>query len=309
MRSGRPSGSSMAAPASGSGGWPRPAPGRHAGGRRGRERKTGGSGAPRHRLRHAATAPAGAAATRGLVARTEISAGSAATWSARSASWDSSSWTRDPASSARERRVAVSRAWAKYSRMSSARPISEAKPASAPTEEMKWWTERPNGSETMRGASLRRAGGGVRVDSGPNRLPSRTDSPVDSARRQLRHVLGQRGGVALEHQQVDLAEDPLHRLGIERLARRRAGSSGPASAGGARTGLNRSSWSFSPGRAPTISIAMSRSGSRPDRRIIVLARSRIATGSPISSTNTSPLRSLSEPARMISCTASGIVMK
>ena len=37
----------------------------------------------------------------------------------------------------------------------------------------------------------------------------------------------------------------------------------------------------------------------------------ILIGSPISSTNTSPtdLASLSEPARMISCTASGIVMK
>ena len=54
---------------------------------------------------------------------------------------------------------------------------------------------------------------------------------------------------------------------------------------------------------------MSRSGSSPDSRIIVSARSMILIGSPISSTNTSPLPSLSEPARMISCTASGIVMK
>ena len=38
------------------------------------------------------------------------------------------------------------------------------------------------------------------------------------------------------------------------------------------------------------------------------ARSTIWTGSPISSTNTSP-PSPSEPARMISWTASGIVMK
>ena len=77
----------------------------------------------------------------------------------------------------------------------------------------------------------------------------------------------------------------------------------------ALVGLNSSSWNFSPGRAPTISIAMSRSGSRPESRIIVSASSMIRTGSPISSTNTSPLESPSEPARMISCTASGIVMK
>ena len=64
-----------------------------------------------------------------------------------------------------------------------------------------------------------------------------------------------------------------------------------------------------PGRAPVISIAMSRSGSRPERRIICRASSRIDTGSPISRTKTSPLDSPSEPARITSWTASGIVMK
>ncbi len=58
-----------------------------------------------------------------------------------------------------------------------------------------------------------------------------------------------------------------------------------------------------------ISIAMSRSGSSPDRRIIASARSMILIGSPISSTNTSPLPSRSDPARMTSWTASGMVMK
>ncbi len=54
---------------------------------------------------------------------------------------------------------------------------------------------------------------------------------------------------------------------------------------------------------------MSRSGSSPDSLIIVSASSMIRIGSPISSTNTSPLPSLSDPARMISWTASGTVMK
>ena len=57
-----------------------------------------------------------------------------------------------------------------------------------------------------------------------------------------------------------------------------------------------------------ISIAMSRPGSRPESRIISRARSMIRTGSPISSTNTSPPRA-SEPERITSWTASGIVMK
>ena len=54
---------------------------------------------------------------------------------------------------------------------------------------------------------------------------------------------------------------------------------------------------------------MSRSGSSPESRIIVSASSTILIESPISSTYTSPLRSGSEPARITSCTASGIVMK
>jgi hypothetical protein len=69
-----------------------------------------------------------------------------------------------------------------------------------------------------------------------------------------------------------------------------------------------SSCSFSPGRTPVNSIAMSLSGSLPDRRIMFRARSTIETGSPMSSTNTWPLRPI-EPAWTISETASGIVMK
>jgi len=57
-----------------------------------------------------------------------------------------------------------------------------------------------------------------------------------------------------------------------------------------------------------ISIAMSRPGSSPEKRIMSCASSMIETGSPISSTNTSP-PCASEPDLITSCTASGIVMK
>ena len=77
---------------------------------------------------------------------------------------------------------------------------------------------------------------------------------------------------------------------------------------GRSPGLNSSSWIFSPGRRPTTSIAMSTSGSKPASRIMLAARSTIFTGSPISSTKTSPPVA-SSPERMMSCTASGIVMK
>ena len=81
-----------------------------------------------------------------------------------------------------------------------------------------------------------------------------------------------------------------------------------ASVGTARSpGPNSSSRSFSPGRAPTISIGIS-SGSWPDNRIMLRARSMIFTCSPISRTNVSPPRAMFA-ARITSCTASGIVMK
>src|SRR5215211_7183959 len=72
--------------------------------------------------------------------------------------------------------------------------------------------------------------------------------------------------------------------------------------------LKSSSLSFSPGRGPMISIAMSRSGSYPARRIMLRARSMIRTGSPISSTKTSPGAPARSPARITSWTDSGIVM-
>ena len=50
----------------------------------------------------------------------------------------------------------------------------------------------------------------------------------------------------------------------------------------------RPSCSFSPGRMPVITTGMSRSGSRPERRIMSFARSMMRTGSPMSSTKTSP---------------------
>ena len=100
----------------------------------------------------------------------------------------------------------------------------------------------------------------------------------------------ERGGVTFQNEQVDVGE---------RAARPRRGRASSwlarrirwAGVGwGCSWGLNSSSWNFSPGRAPTISIAMSRSGSSPDRRIIVSASSMILIGSPISSTKISPLR-------------------
>ncbi len=69
-----------------------------------------------------------------------------------------------------------------------------------------------------------------------------------------------------------------------------------------------SSCSFSPGRTPMNSIAMSRPGSLPESRIMFRASSTIETGSPMSSTNTCPERPI-EPAWTTSETASGIVMK
>src|ERR1700733_14513322 len=170
-----------------------------------------------------AGAPAYAGGDRAPTARTEISAGSAATWSARPASSFSSSWTRCPASSARRRSVAVSRAWAKYRSTRSATAMNAANPASAPTDEMKWCTERANGIVCIsRAPSLRREAGesgiclaGLVGLAGGAGLAS---GAVREARtRQLRHVLGERGRIALEHEQVDLAEDVLDGLRVERL--------------------------------------------------------------------------------------------
>ncbi len=57
-----------------------------------------------------------------------------------------------------------------------------------------------------------------------------------------------------------------------------------------------------------ISMPMSRPTLRPENSIICFASSMIETGSPMSSAYTSPPRA-SEPERMTSWTASGIVMK
>ncbi len=75
-----------------------------------------------------------------------------------------------------------------------------------------------------------------------------------------------------------------------------------------RRSAQSSSCSFSPGRAPTIRIATSRSGSLPESRIILRARSTIFTGSPMSSTRDRPRPPIA-PACTTSETASGIVMK
>ena len=69
-----------------------------------------------------------------------------------------------------------------------------------------------------------------------------------------------------------------------------------------------SSYSFSPGLSPVISIGMSTFGSYPNSFIKLTAKSYIFTGSPISSTNISPPFAY-VTACNISCTASGIVIK
>ncbi len=70
---------------------------------------------------------------------------------------------------------------------------------------------------------------------------------------------------------------------------------------------NSSSYSFSPGRTPVNRTSMS-SGESPERRIRSLARSTTFTGSPMSSTKTSPPSPITA-AWSTSCTASGMVMK
>ncbi len=124
---------------------------------------------------------------------------------------------------------------------------------------------------------------------------------------QLGHLRGQPRGVALERQEADLVEELGGLRGVEGLAA--ASTIFSARVGCGRSNeLNSSSWSFSPGRRPTTSMLTSRPGTRPDSSIMSRARSMILTGSPISRTYTAP-RSASDPARTISCTASGIVMK
>ena len=100
-----------------------------------------------------------------------------------------------------------------------------AKPASAPTELMKWWTEKANGSDPMlRPQSTWR----IRASSAGRR--------DGAAARELRDLLGERGRVALEHEQVDLREALLDPRGIERVALGAQDLLRRASAAGARRG-------------------------------------------------------------------------
>src|SRR5450755_1595831 len=85
-------------------------------------------------------------------------------------------------------------------------PMIAAKPASAPTVEMKWWIVRANGIAGMvKGGSL----------------GSYTSTVVHRARDaragQVRHVFRQRGRVTFQDEQVDLRERSLHPLGIKRV--------------------------------------------------------------------------------------------
>ena len=70
----------------------------------------------------------------------------------------------------------------------------------------------------------------------------------------------------------------------------------------------KSSWSFSPGRRPTMRIGISVPTSKPDSRIMRSARSRMRTALPISSTKVSPPSESTEAWRT-SCTASSTLMK
>ena len=77
---------------------------------------------------------------------------------------------------------------------------------------------------------------------------------------------------------------------------------------GSSSGATISSASFSPGRTPVTTMETSRPGIRPDSRISRSARSRICTGSPISSVKTSPPVDRAAACRT-SCTASWTLMK
>src|SRR5919198_602301 len=77
---------------------------------------------------------------------------------------------------------------------------------------------------------------------------------------------------------------------------------------GSSSGATMSSTTFSPGRAPTIAMGMSRPGTLPDSRMSRSARSMIRTGSPMSRVNTSPPVDRAA-ACSTSCTASWTLMK
>ena len=100
-----------------------------------------------------------------------------------------------------------------------------------------------------------------------------------------------------------------------RCAAPRGAAPGCAVGTGDSAAWNSSSCSFSPGRSPMNSIAMSLSGRSPARRIICRARSTILTGSPMSSTKILPRASASSAAgdgaeaSSTSSTASRTVMK
>ena len=76
-----------------------------------------------------------------------------------------------------------------------------ANPASAPTEETKWWTDKANGRVRHVARGSLRGSRGIRASS--SRELSRVRAPRS---RQLGDVLGERCRVAFEHQQVDVGE-------------------------------------------------------------------------------------------------------
>ena len=140
------------------------------------------------------------------------------------------------------------------------------------------------------------------------RLGAGRSAAAARAARQLGDLGGERGGVALQHEQADLVE---RLLDPGRVDRGRVGAQDLRR--GRRLGLlvgveqllvqllARARGRRSRSRCPC-------PGSSPEKRIMSLGQVDDRTGSPISSTNTSP-PCASEPARMTSWTASGIVMK
>ena len=114
------------------------------------------------------------------------------------------------ASSSRSRSVAVSRACAKYRRIRIATAMIDAKPTSVPTESMNLWIDRgERDGDHVERPSLRR-GPGTGGRAGARTL-----------RVELRNVLGERGGVALQHQQIDVIEGLLDPGRVEPARARR----------------------------------------------------------------------------------------
>ena len=125
--------------------------------------------------------------------------------------------------------------------------------------------------------------------------------------RELADLGRQAGRIALEHEQRDLVEHRLHGGGIERIAARERDLVGGRGLG-ALEGVEQVLVQLLARSAAHDLDGDVAPRSSPDSSIMSRASCMIDTASPICRTNSSP-PSPSEPARMTSCTASGMVMK